>query len=149
MSAFTFLLLAVYAAGYILIGVPMAFWSLRAWRKRNGKKNPALVFLFPLNCLILGKDALRQGIGTYERGGSLLHMMVSETDLLNAPYNEDSRLSCARYIFVSAFTWPLRVPYLIVLVITTHLILGGVAMVNAVLTGGAKLILACTKHPQY
>jgi hypothetical protein len=149
MSLFVLSLIFAYIIGYFLIGVPMAFWSMNAWRKRNGKKNPALVFLFPFNCLNLGKNALSQGIGTYECGESLLHSMVSETELSNALYDANSGLACARYVFVSAFTWPLRLPYLVVSAIMTRLLLGGASVASAMLTGGGKLILACTKDLQH
>lgn len=146
MSAFTLAtyLLFAYIAGIILVGIPMAAWSIHAWRNRNGKKNRALSFLFPINCETLGESAFRQGIGTYECGRSLLHSMVSERALLNSVCNEDTdaQLACARYVFVSALAWPIRSSYLIVAGILIFLVNACVTLATDLFpTWGGKLIL--------
>lgn len=150
MSTFSLsLILLAYILGFVLIGVPMAIWSLRAWRKRNGKKYCALLFLFPVNCFLLNERAFRQGMGTYECGQSLLHSMVSESALLNSAYDLDSRLACAQYVFVSALAWPLRLPYLVVLLFVTLITLLVVEVISFVPMWGGKLILACKKDFQF
>lgn len=140
------LLLLVYVVGVFVIGIPMGFWSIRLWRKRNGKKNPSFAFLFPLNYYGVGYLALEQGYGTYERGESLLRLMVSESALLNSVYesNTDAQLICARYVFVSALAWPLRCVYLVVAWILATIVNASWRLFGNVLpTLGGKLILRC------
>lgn len=144
--ALTLVFLAAYAAGFVLIGVPLAMWSLRTWRNRNGKKNRALAFLFPMNCFTLGERALRQGIGTYECGEGLLHSMVTESELLNSAYDADARHACARYVFVSALLWPIRFSYLIVTGTLFFLVRAAEIFLTEWLpTSGGKLILSFKK----
>ena len=146
MSLLVFSLLIFYVIGIFLVGIPMAAWSMHAWRTRNGKKNTALAFLFPLNCMTLGKYALHQGIGTYECGQSLLHSMVSETALLNSPYNTDYQLVCARYAFVSALAWPVRCSYLVIAnSLITLVCVCDIFATDLLPTWGGKLLLKCKK----
>lgn len=147
MSLFQTLLL-LYVVGIFAVGVPLAAWSIRAWRTRNGKKNRALAFLFPFTCAELGERAFHQGIGTYECGNALIHSIVSEFALLNGVYEEDkkSRLICARYVFVSALTWPLRSIYMIFMAIVNAFIavIGGV-FGELLPTLGGELLLKCRR----
>jgi hypothetical protein len=101
--------------------------------------------LFPFTCSNLGDRALRQGIATYECGQSLIHFMVSESDLLSSAYAEDidARLACARYIFASALTWPIRIPYLVFALFVLAIDAAMRAFFHMLITYGGKLLLSC------
>ena len=128
-----FWFIGVYLVGMILIGYPLAFWSLRAYRHQMLYPRAANL-LFPFSRYMQIHDE------SYFDGH--IHLSSSELGWVrHEKINEQDRIEYAKYTIITMFFWPLRVIFM-----TFGLVLVGLRIATkAAFENSARALASCGK----